>query len=60
MEFMKNLLIVLGAVAATIGVPAAWITAIVTTAKNDDIAMLIIDLMLPPAGVIHGLLIWFT
>ena len=37
---------------------AAWITAIVTTVKADDIAMLIIDIMIPPVGVIHGWLIW--
>lgn len=39
---------------------AAWITAIVHTVTNDMIAMLIVDLMIPPVGVIHGYIIWFS
>jgi len=38
----------------------AWITAIIHTVKNDMIAMLIVDLMIPPVGVIHGFIIWLS
>lgn len=36
----------------------AWLNAIIHTAKNDMIFMLLVDLFLPPIGVIHGIILW--
>jgi len=49
-----------GALTIYLGSFAAWVTAIVHTVKTDDIAMLLVDILIPPVGVIHGLMIWFT
>lgn len=60
---MKDFTIAVTASAALIGAwfvsLCAWITAIVTTVQTSNIAMLIVDLLIPPVGVIHGLMIWF-
>jgi len=57
---MKELLAGLSVLCIWVGGLAAWITAIIHTAKNDMIAMLIIDLIIPPVGVVHGVIIWFS
>ena len=38
---------------------AAWLTGIIHSAVTSNVVMLILDLVIPPVAVIHGVGIWF-
>ena len=43
----------------SIAVIGAYITGIVHSAMTSNVVMLILDLVIPPVGIIHGVGIWF-
>ena len=38
----------------------AWLTGIVTCIKEDTIALLVVELICFPVGIIHGLVVWLS
>ena len=38
---------------------AAWFTGVGSSIANDQMGLLLIDVFIPPVGVIHGALVWF-
>jgi hypothetical protein len=43
----------------SVTVIGAYITGIVNSAMTSNVVMLILDLVIPPVGIIHGIGIWF-
>jgi len=43
----------------TFAILGAYITGIVHSAMTSNVVMLILDLVIPPVGIIHGVGIWF-
>ena len=38
---------------------AAWLTGVIHSAITSNVVMLILDLVIPPVAVIHGVGVWF-
>lgn len=49
---MKQILWILGG--------AAWLTGVVTSIAHEHVLMILLDFFVPPIGVIHGLVVWFS
>lgn len=38
---------------------ASWLTGVIHSAVTSNVVMLILDLVIPPVAVIHGVGVWF-
>lgn len=43
----------------TLAVIAAWITSVINCILTEKWVLLVIDLLVAPIGVLHGLMVWF-
>lgn len=43
----------------TIAVIVAWITSVINCIMTEKWILLVIDLLVAPIGVLHGLMVWF-
>ena len=50
----------IGALSLYVGVVAAWATAVAHTIKTEQYIWLLVDVIIPPVGVVHGICIWLT
>lgn len=56
---MKEVMADLVAAAPFILIGGAWLTSVITCIKNDWWTLLLMDFLLFPVGVIHGIDVWF-
>ena len=55
---MKEIIAFLVYIALWIGGLACWIFAIVKDAQADRVGWLLADVLLPPLGMVRGLILW--